>query len=232
MTISEYQTLTGITVPATMTALVTAQLNRTQIMLEELLGYTLNADNLEDNQYTETGIINDGLCAYPADVADLDSPDAIVSAYRLYPYNEKDIFLSIDPATAIHAVKLVSGSVTYKVFDADEYRAHSEMGIIKYLEKTNHCWWECECYCQKNGFQLAVDADWAFTALPVALQLLQADMVTYYSNQKKDIKSETLGSHSYTKYDRGAIEYESANTSLLLKYAGPLGSIRKKIPTV
>lgn len=231
MTIEQYQALTGITVPASRTAFVTAQLERTRYLLEDMLGYTLDSDLVDDNQYTETGIRSDE-CASPDNDADLADPEAVVNAYRLFPYNEKDKYLLIDPASAIHAVKLVNGSVTYKIFESDEYRPHYERGIIKALEKIDDCWWRCACWCADRGFQLAVDAEWLWESdIPTDLQLLWADMTTYYSNAKKDVKSETLGPHSYTKYDRSEPQFESSAVAMVKRYSGPLGSVRR-IPTL
>jgi hypothetical protein len=230
MTIAQYQTLTGITVPASQVAYVEAQIRRTQRILEEMLGYTLDETLVDENQYTETGKTSSE-CPCPQSVGTLLAPDAVVYAYRLFPYNAKDTFLSIDPATVIHKVKLVKDSVTYRTLDADEYRGQVNRGLIKYLEQIE-CW--CSCNCDCDGMQLAVDADWVWADeddIPEALLDVWADMVTTYSDPKDGIKSETLGSHSYTRFDQEKPEYQSHNLSVIKRFAGPLGSV-KRTPTI
>jgi len=228
MTIQEYQDLTGLTVASSNIALVTAQINRTRRILERLLGYTLNSADRLDNEYTETGKTqSDCPCPEDVDLSNLQAPDAVVYGYRLFTYHKQDRFLAIDPATAVAKVKLVKDGVTYRTLDADDYRLQWKNGIVKFLEQTE-CWCLCN-NCECNNVQLAVDANWIDTDDYEDLQLIWADMVTYYADPKFDIKSETLGSHSYTRFDTPAPETDSVSVAILRKYVGPNGSLYKTI---
>lgn len=224
MTVEEYKNLTGITVSASREKLVYAQIQRTQAILENMLGYSLEFDLLDLNEYEEEGQLDDTCpCSCTDTDPDLDPADAVVFAYRLFPYNAKDRYLSIDPASSIHAVKLVKNGVTYKTLDEDDYRLDSKRGIIKFLEQCDR-WCSCKLVC--DCVQLAVDATWLWPEdeMPIDLQTVWADMVTYYADGKKDVRSETLGPHSYTKFDRQKPETISENMAVIQRYAGPNGT--------
>ncbi len=77
--------------------------------------------------------------------------------------------------------------------------------------------------------QLAVDADWVWpdaSDIPADLLDVWAEMTTYYADQKRDIKSEVLGSHRYEKFDKEEPETFDYNQAIIKRYAGPLGSVR------
>lgn len=228
MNISEFQTLTGISVSSADESRYTAMIRRTQRMLESILGFTLDPDLYDNNQYTESGKTTSE-CPCPSDTLTLDDPDAVVFAYRLYPYNRLDKFLALDPASAIHKVKLVKENVTYKTLESDEFRAHYKNGIIKYLEQIQcWCWDNCDCCDQ---LQLAIDATWLWSNgnIPQDLLDIWTDMIVFYSDQKNNIKQETLGPHSYTKFDNKPPEQLSFNQAILKKYSGPNGVFKTKI---
>ncbi len=230
MTIEEYQTLTGLTVSADNLALVTAQINRTQRILERLLGYTFTSDDVLDNQYSEVGKTKTD-CPCPEDVnlSDLNPADAVTYAYRLFTYHKDDSMLAIDPCLAVAKVKLVKDGVTYRTLDADDYRLHYKNGIVKYLEQTK-CWCLCPgSLCECKNVQLAVDANWIDPNDYDDLLIIWADMVTYYADPKFDIKSETLGSHSYTRFDDPSPETDEVSVAILRKYVGPNGSLYRTV---
>lgn len=229
MDISTYEQLTGLVVSATDEAKILAQIDRTQSILEGLLGFSIDPTIASENQYVETGKTKtDCPCDTPDD---LDPADQVISAYRLFPYNKDDHYLVIDPATVINAVKLVRNGVTFKTID--DFRANYKNGYIKYLEQIK-CWCTCNDYCDQ--VQLAVDASWLgsdidYNEIPLPNDLLRvwADMVNFYSDPKNNIKSETLGTHSYTKFTNDPPEMLLVNISTIKKYAGPNGSIYKTI---
>lgn len=232
MDLSTYQTLTGITVSSSDTARVTAELTRSRRQLEALLGYTLDPSLRNTNFYNELGKATTD-CAYPiVDIDTLDDPDAVVTAYRLYDYNVTDKYWHIDPFTTINAVKLVyvkqganPNGVTLKTFDDEAIRAHfGKDNWSKYLEYTPNDFWTCR---YDYHIQLAVDAVWGFATIPVDLQYVLADMVTYSSDLEKNIKSESILTHSYTKFDNVAPEKEYANNSVIARYAGPHGTMSR-----
>lgn len=227
MTVQEYQDLTGVTISTSRESVVYAQITRTQSILETLLGFTLDPELVDENEYTEIGKSNvDCPCALAncggVEVGTLAPADDVEFAYRLYTYHARDRYLAIDPATAVHAIKLVKDGVTFRTLDPDEYRLDFKRGIVRFIEQCN-LWCACrfECTC----VQLAVDADWVWPdAIPVDLQMVWADMVTYYADNKHDIKRETLGPHTYERFDREKPEDMSVNMQIIKRYAGPNGT--------
>lgn len=228
MTLEQYESLTGITVPDSQVAVVEAQLNRVKAILETMLGYTLSPDDEGDeprltNLYNELGISPLECSCSSVDTDNLNPADEVEYAYRLYRYNFKDKYLFVDPFTSVHKVKLVKDGVTIKVLDPDEYRVqYGRDGIAKYIEVCDDCFCVCDC---RDCVQLAVDANWCFETLPDDLLYVWADMVTYYANCKQDIKSESIGAHSYTKFDNVKPETIPTNVAVLQRYAGPYGSL-------
>lgn len=230
MTIEQYQTITGITVPASSQALVTAQLKRAKNMLEQILGYTLDKNKVSENHYEELGKTNSEGIITSIDFDNLLPPDDVQGAYRLFAYNDKDSYFSVDPFMKLNSVKLVfikmgdePNGVTLRTFDEEQLRVHISSGTVsKYIQRCRDCFCLCDC---TECVQLAVDADWLYEdCLPFELQLLWADMATYYANCKRDVKSETLGSHSYTLFDNKEPQNKPENMAVIKKYAGPNGS--------
>lgn len=234
MTLAEYQTLTGITVSSANTAKVTAQIARTQAILETLLGFTLNPDKVEENLYNELGKTTESCFCPSVDLEDLQDPDPVVGAYRLFRYNSADQYFHVDPFSTVHKVKLVyikagtgTNGVTIKTFDTDEIRVnYGRDGLAKYIEHCHDCLCICEC---ENCVQLAVDADWLWTPateIPTDLQYVWADMITWYADSKnKGIRSESIDTHSYTRFDNKPPELDPSNLAIIKRYAGPYGSV-------
>ncbi len=238
MNIEKYQELTGITVESSNISLVEAQIRRTKSILESKLGYTLTKNKASTNQYEELGIATTD-CIFQGFITDnndleLSAADEVQGSYRLFPYNKADKFFFVDPFTKVYKVKLVfvkSGNepngITHKVFDDGKIRMHKEGVITKYIERCPECL--CSCACD-NCVQLAVDAEWLNEeCLPDDLLYIWADMVTYYTDCKRNIKSETLGPHSYTKETVVEPENVPESIAILTKYAGPNGSITRTI---
>lgn len=221
MNITEYQELSGINVASKDVDRVTATISKTQKILEGMLGYSL--DTRDTNEYDEIGkTITE--CPCDIDLNNLSAPDSVEFAYRLFTYREDDKYLFIDPATVIYAVKLVKDGVTVKTLDSDDYRAHFKNGLVRFIERRK-LWCDVEC----ELVQLAVDAEWAFEEVPVDLLYIWADMITYYSDLNKDIKSQVLGTHSYTKFDNREPENKSQSLSIIKKYVGPNGSLNRTV---
>lgn len=253
MDLTEYQALTGITVADDQITFVEAQIRRTQKILESLLGFTLDPDNVNENFYIEQGKTTADCFCPNVDFDNLDNleaPDEVVTAYRLYSYNPNDKFYHVDPFTQVHQVKLVFNDVTIRTFEIDDYRANFHNGWAKFIEDcTNNV---CMCSC-RNCVQLAVDADWLFvcdssvdssidssvgSCIDEELLYIWADMITHYADCKSDVKSESIGSHSYTKYSDAAAgregiklppEEKPSNIKVLKKYAGPNGTLTQVI---
>ncbi len=230
MNLNEYKTLSGLTIASSDEAFVTAQINRTQYMLETMLGFTLDSTKVTENIYEELGQTTQECACPDVDTESLLPADEVNGAYRLYNYNKKDKYFHIDPASNVYSIKLVYikkdsdvSGVTLKTLDIDTIRLHlNNYGFINYIEHCKSCLCDCDCDC----VQLAVDADWLWESdIPKDLLYVWTDMVTYYSDKKYNIKSESIDSHSYTRGDVKAPETESRNLAILKKYAGPVGSV-------
>lgn len=232
MDLTTYETLTGINVPSSQETRITAVITRCQKTLESSLGFTLDESLVDVNQYVELGKTKTE-CLLPdeIDVTNLDAPDTVIYAYRIFDYNKNDKYLAIDPATSINSVKLVIGDVTVKTLvEFEDYTVNYENGLIRYLEKVE-CLCSQLCCCTEN-VQLAVDAEWVWQDeddIPTELLYLLCDMVTYYSDIKNNIKSESLGPHSYTKFDNVSPELQSKNVVIINKYSGPHSTLKRVI---
>jgi len=226
MDLAKYEELSGLSVSAEDQTLVEATINKVVSKLESMLGYTLDITKVNDNQYVEIGKTQtDCPCVDSVDIDNLLPADAVVFAYRLYSYNKRDKIIAIDPCTDVHAVKLVKDGVTFLTLEADSYQTIKKNGIIKYIELCDSCF---TCVTSCDCVQLAVDATWLWSSvdnMPTDLLYLFSDMVTYYSNPTKDVKSETLGSHSYTLFSNSAPDSLKENIKVLNKYVGPNGSL-------
>lgn len=236
MTLSEYQTLTGVTVPTSKQTLYTAKIAQAQTVLETMLGYTLNPDNVSTNLYNETGKTAIE-CARPSATSEsgLTAADAVSGAYRVFDFDPRDEYFHVDPLCAVYNVKLIKDNVTYKTFDSYEYRVQykSAANISDYSGEWSNMIENCLSQVQRNScadcFQLAVDAEWLWeesSDIPTDLLYVQAELATYYAEGKEDIKSQTLGSHSYTRFDKSP-EAKLRNSAVVKKYAGPFGAASK-----
>lgn len=219
-----YEELTGQTI--TNEPLFNAMSKKTRLQLESMLGYSLLKSQVLHNYYEELGKVeNECICDVDGP---LNDPDDVIGSYRLFNYNKYDEFIVVDPFIKIHAVKLVyvkmgdePNGVTLKTFTNDEIRVHKKGTVNKYLQNCRNC--ACLCSCN-TCVQLAVDADWFYEdCLPDDLQMVWADLIDTEIDVNKDIKSETLGTHSYTKFDRP--QGVQIHNAVLNKYAGPHGSL-------
>lgn len=234
MNLERYEQLTGVKIPQSRRAYFEAQIKRVQTKLETLLGYTLESLNL----YAELGKSQrECVCPDIPQSSSLLPADPVRGIYKVFPYNYKDRFLHIDPFIDVYNVKLVRvlenrQFVTYKTFETftKQYMSH---GIGNYVEKCDTCFCDCDC---KDCVQLAVDADWIdFTDedsdIPDDLLYLWCDMIDFYADQTRNIKSESVDGHSWSKGEIVAPEDERQMQLLLRRYAGPFGSVIR-MPTI
>lgn len=238
MNIEKYESLTGESVDQDDVQKVTATIKRTKRTLENMLGYSLDKKKASKNQYEELGI-SDSDCLLTGIISDnldnltLDDPEDVIGSYRLYNYEKADQYLAVDPFLQVHAVKLVyikigdePNGITHKKFGNADIRVHKKGEFSKYIEKCDDCLCVCEC---DGCVQLAVDADWINEeCLPEELLYVWADMVEFYSDQRRDIIAETLGTHSYRRSAKVAPEYADENLKIIKKYAGPNGSVNDR----
>lgn len=234
MNLEEYEKLMGITIPEDKRTYYSAQILRVQSKLETLLGFTLKAKHI----YTELGKSQrECVCPNIPESSSLLPPDEVKGIIKVFPYNYKDKFLHIDPFLDVYNVKLVrvldnKQFITYKTFETFT-KQYMSQGIGTHIEKCNTCFCDCDC---KDCVQLAVDADWVdFTDeesdLPDDLLYLWCDMINYYADPMKDIKSESVDGHCWSRGDITPPEELIENKLLLQRYAGPYGSI-VRIPTI
>lgn len=234
MDLDKYEELMGITIPESKRTYFEAQIKRVQSKLETILGYTLKAKHL----YKELGKTQlECICPNIPESSSLLPPDEVKGVIKVFPYNYKDKFLHIDPFYDVYNVKLGKvlddkSFITYKTF---EYftKQFMQQGIGNHIERCVNCLCDCDC---KDCVQLIVDANWIdFTDeesdIPDDLLYLWCDMVNYYADPTKDIKSESVDGHSWSRGDITAPEETLEGKLLLQRYAGPYGSITR-MPTI
>lgn len=238
MDIELYQELSGNTVEEEDLAKTTAQIRRTRTILESMLGYSLNKKKASENQYEEAGKAKVD-CPFRGLISDIDNlelnpKDPVLGSYRLFSYNRSDEFLAVDPFTKLNAVKLVflkagaePNGITHKTFESGKIRVHKKNGIAKFIQRCNECYCSCEC---DDCVQLAVDAEWLNEeCAPEELLIIWADMIEYYSDPKRNVVAETLGTHSYKLSEKGSPETFDESIAIIKKYAGPNGSVNKTV---
>lgn len=227
-----YEALTGECLDDSQTPRFNMVSEYVQAKLEEMLGWPLNPEDWA-NQYVEIGKSKSNLSCPDVD-DDLDPPDAVIGAYRFFTLQVGDPWLAIDPATEIHAVKYIRGEVTCKEYDTDEYVPKYGNGSPSTVRFIGIRKLMCDCVRIREPRSFAVDADWAYantddgeSTLPMELKKVLADMIGEEMNPKKDIKSESVVSHSYTKYDKTSVIEQSMQT--IQRYAGPHGLATRRL---
>lgn len=175
-------------------------------IVESMLGYTLDPTERLNNEVL-----------------------SLEGSYRLFSFHKSDLTTLIDPATIINDVKIISRG---EIEDVESYEEVLQPNFIKYLEIEGD--YPCGCgrkFDTCSTYKIAVDADWAFDEgeIPDDLISIIADMSQYYADSKKDIRSESLGTHSYTRFDRGPVELYPENLKIIKKYAGPKGTVKRPI---
>lgn len=245
MDLDKYKELTGITVPASQEARVKAMIRKTESILESLLGYSLSPENL----YTEIGKVQfEGYLPLTNDTDNLLPPDEQEGIYKLFPYNDKDDYIHIDPFENIYHVKLIkplNNGEFITVVDLDNVVAKYERDNIgKFIEQYWE-WFTWQWYktylisfgsTTDAGLMIAVDADW-ITCYPDDIMYLWADMITYYSDPSVsvvgNIKSESIDGHSYSRQATGqkgvdaTPQEQDGARRILARYVGPYGAIAR-----
>jgi hypothetical protein len=251
--LEKYQTLTGETVAEDDVARYNAVIRRTTALLESALGYSLSpSQNLDKQELGKTQY--EGLYPqYPLSLDSLLPPDRQEGEYRLFPYNEKDVYIKTDPYSNLYSVKLV------QPINDDEFVTYSDLTNVtsknarkfgKYIERqvSWFTWgwysWLLQNLGQDNGLLIAVDADWLdCNCLPQDLQYLWADMVSYYSSDNYsvsgNIKSESVNGHSWSISNAGggkgvdlAPQESSNGLKVISQYVGPNGTLATRMPTI
>ena len=245
MTIQEYQTLTGTTVPDSDVVRVKALIRRAEAKLESLLGYSLS----KQKTWTELGKIQyDGLVPFPSlpvgdDVLDnLSAADDQTGDYQLFNFDELDKHIKINPAKEVYRAKVVmpvNQDEFITIYDLENGLPYlNGVGLVtaitRYYSWFTWTWWNSLLWNDRSNLMLAVDAEYIdvcdVNKYPDLAYLL-ADMVTYYADPNYSlmgvIKSETIDTHSYTRASTGqtvdstAPEGQKSARLIIQKYAGP-----------
>lgn len=143
-----------------------------------------------------------------------------LASTRYFQYNKNDRYITLDPFETITSIKLMRDAEDVFTFTDDDYRVHTSNGITKSIEPYNLC---IKNNCCMEYAQLVVVAEWEWDSIPTDLQMLWADMITYYADPSYNIKSQTLGTHSYTKSDVKAPQDKRENQIIIGKYQGGNG---------
>lgn len=226
MDLTTFEELTGQTVSDSQRAVVSAQIGRTQSILENALGFTLDPDKVTDNLYAESGKTSSDW-SWSGDFGTLLDPDEVVGAYRVFNYDIRDRLLHVDPYSELHAVKLVVGDVTVHTFDPEYYSTYDGRGGVRKYISVAPTWWSAYSWFERvRDVQLAVDADWLWDAdvLPDDLLYLWADSAKHLADPSRLVKSENRGTRSYTKFDAKPPLQDPVNQTILARYAGPHGT--------
>ncbi len=237
MNLEKYTELTGNTVAPAKEAKFNATIRRTKAQLETMLGFTLKPKNL----YTEKGKVQfEGHLPMLDELDNLLSPDEEQGTYKLFPFNDADKFLHVDPFKNIYKVKLVmpiTDGEFVTIVDLDNVVAsYGQDNIGKYIAR-HYEWFTWNWYRTWNyswnarsdeGLMLAVDADW-LDCYPDDLLYLWTDMIDYQTSPNYGIASESVDGHSWsrTKDSQSAPETKLSSQKLLTRYAGPFGSIAR-----
>lgn len=245
MTIAEYQTLTGTTVPDSDVTRVKAVIRRAEAKLEGLLGYSLS----KQKSWTELGKVQyDGLIPFPSlpvsdDVIDnLSAADEQTGDIQLFNFDELDKHIKINPAKEIYRAKVVlpvNQDEFITIYDLENgvpylNGAGLVTAVTRYYSWFTWSWWNSLLWADRSNLMIAVDADYIdvcdVNQYPDLAYLL-ADMVTYYADPSYSlmgvIKSETIDTHSYTRAATGttadstAPEGQLSSKKIIEKYAGP-----------
>lgn len=240
--------------------------NRANSRASRLLTKYLGWDPNYRETYSEVGISsNPGTCpteeqlrlwqSNPAEYHYFDPAEPTVGQVKLFPYYPEDANYFIDPAIAVHSVKIVkivSGSswefMTVRKLSPDDFNQKTNINflmdhspIIRYVEickaPTDL---PCTCDQQNPCYMLAVDADWVRT-LPEDLLYLLADLIILYMQNQPSldrentyaIKSESVDGHSVS-YDTSTVDVNSRNTedevlepyrTMIQSYIGPYSTL-------
>lgn len=252
MTIAEYQTLTGKTVPDADTTRIKATIRRAETKLGGLLGYSLS----KQKRWTELGKVQySGLTPLPSlpvsdDVINnLTAADDATGEIQLFNFDELDKHIRINPAKEVYSAKVVlpvnedEFITIYDLKNGTPYlnAAGLVTAITRYYEWFTWTWWSTLTLGNRSHMMLAVDADFVKVCDSPEMEevaYLLTDMVDYYGDSGYSVlgnlQSESMDSHSYsraslgTNPDNAAPEGRMSSKKIIERYAGP-GAFRKLV---
>lgn len=243
MDLEKYTELTGTTVAEADKTRYNAAIRRANALLESALGYSLSPNKNFDKEELGKVQFQGAYPYYPYELSTLLPPDKIEETYRLFNYNDKDIYIKTDPARNIYHVKLVQAINDDRfvtIWDLNDFTSKNTRNFGKYIQREtgwfNWNWysWLIDRIGNGNGLLVAVDAEWlSCYNMPSDLSYLWADMVTYYSSEDVSVtgnlKSESVNGHSYSFEKAVAPETDQINAKILAQYAGPNGTAATRV---
>lgn len=223
MNLDKYLRLTGLTLTKQQEDDFSRVLVRAELKLQRLLGWKAGQRSL----YEEAGKLNNECSCIDQTMTDdqyqnlingIQAPDEEQGTIRLYPYNNLETRMFIDPATAVYAVKLVvfvRGSdqqfLTIKtlknwmpIYEHNTTVDDSARVFCHYVELCkDDVMRQCGCRCTGCAF-LMVDGDFVRQDYPDDLRDLLVQLITQeYQNpftlnpdQNRIITSESVQNHS------------------------------------
>lgn len=246
MDLAKYEELTGTTVAEADKARVKAVIRRSNAKLESLLGYSLSPSKNIDKEEIGKVQFQGAYPYYPWNRDTLLPPDKQEGEFRLFYYNQDDLYLKTDPARNIYHVKLVQAlndDEFVTIIDLEHFTSKKSRKFSKFIQRSttwfNWPWynWIVTQVGNGNGLMVAVDADWMDCSnMPSDLAFLWSDMVSYYSDENYSvsgsIKSESVNGHSWSRSNSGggkgedlSPEQSSEGMRTILQYAGPNSSL-------
>lgn len=159
--------------------------------------------------------------------------DVTKGKVRIFPYYPEDANYFIDPAIAVHTVKIIKilssdqrQYITVYKLAPEDWNQKTNINfvlehapVIRFLEICKAPT-QLSCTCDQSNpcYMLAVDADWVRN-LPEDLLYLLADLIVLYMQNQPSlnrentyaIKSESVDGHSVS-YDTSTVDVNSRNT--------------------
>lgn len=250
----DFEELTGITLTDEQRDQYETVEAKARRRLQKLLGWELrSSDNYEEvGQYLNPSFLIDQRVIQEM-VDDntleeyLQEPDELINTWRLYPYYDVNTNLRIDPATAIHNVKLVYPLIEEEnqfitICNLTKYiplvgKSVDRTNYITYIKKLQDVPESCPCRWMQTGTpMLAVDAEWLARKYPTELAEILADAIIYEyqhpvkftadAGRKLKSYTESVDGHSISK---GYADDEGLNSTDPLKNEDNLTTIKDYI---
>lgn len=207
MTIDQFSELTGITVSISDVPKYTASILSTRLLLEQLLGYTLDESKVDENEWVG------------------HTP---TFAYRVFNCDRADDSIWVDPFNTLHKVYAIYSNNESEILNDSQIEYYLSNGWTRYVGLHNCFKMITNCLC--SPVKIAVDADWiGKDCFPDEIMLTWATLASEFADESRNIRSETIGSHRYERFgsDSEASQREMAVINKyrqrLVRFAGPRG---------
>ena len=152
-----------------------------------------------------------------------DEAETEVGTIKLFPYYPEDANYFIDPAVAVHSVKIVKVLSS----DAQQFITVTKLAPDDWDQKTNIAftvsrkptikWIEicnaptslpCKCEEGRSCYMLAIDGDWV-KQLPDDLKYLLADLILFYMQHQPKLSADSTYAISSESVDGHSVSYNT-----------------------